>query len=134
MVSFAVRVWYSSDNTDITSCRWATHYQWVIMLIVLIVGFSALAAIGVWLKRRYDAKRPGLYHGGTEATSSGGVLSASPAPPAPWAAAPAPNQSIASSSRTDIASKGVPAMASQSRLQKPARSLADVEIRQVSRQ
>lgn len=115
------------------SCRWSTHYQWVIMLIVLVVGFSALAAIGVWLKRRYDAKRPGLYHGGSEAASSGGSGMLSPAPPA-WGSSPAPNQSVASGSRTDIAPKAIPAMGSQSRLQKPARPLAYVEIRQVSRQ
>lgn len=128
MVSLTARVWFSSVNTHIASRRWSTHYQWVIMLIVLIVGFSALAAIGVWLKRRYDAKRPGLYHGGTEAAS--GMMS--PAPPA-WGPSPAPNQSVASSSRTDITPKTIPTMASQSRLQKPARTLADVEIRQVSR-
>lgn len=105
------------------------------MLIVLVVGFSALAAIGVWLKRRYDAKRPHLYHGGTEAGSSGGggrgLLS--PAPP-PWGPSSDPSQSVASSSRTDVAPQAIPATGSQSRLQKPARSLADVEIRQVSRQ
>jgi hypothetical protein len=33
------------------------------MLIVLVVGFSALAVLGTWWKKRHDAKRPGLYHG-----------------------------------------------------------------------
>lgn len=33
------------------------------MLIILIIGFSALAAAAVWLKKRLDAKQPGLYHG-----------------------------------------------------------------------
>lgn len=104
------------------------------MLIVLAIGFSALAAIGIWLKRRYDAKRPGLYHGGTEASSIGGSAMLSAPAPAPWVASSAPNQSVASSSRTDIAPKANPATGSQTRLQKPARPLADVEIRQVSRQ
>lgn len=104
------------------------------MLIVLVVGFGALAALGVWLKRRYDAKRPGLYHGGSEATisnSSRGVLS--PTPTAPWVSSPAPNQSVASSSRTDVAPKDIPAMGSRSKLNKPPQSVADVEIRQLSR-
>ncbi|KAJ9265183.1 hypothetical protein DTO212C5_6857 [Paecilomyces variotii] len=43
----------------------STHYQWVIMIIVLAVGLTAIALAGMWLKRRYDAKRPGLYHGDT---------------------------------------------------------------------
>lgn len=50
--------------------RITTHYRWVIMIVILVVGFTALTVLGVWLKRRYDAKRPGLYHG--EDTSRGG--------------------------------------------------------------
>lgn len=99
------------------------------MLIVLAVGFGALAALGVWLKRRYDAKRPGLYHGGSEtAISSSGRGMLSSTPTAPWVASPVPNQSVASSSRTDI-----PAMSNPSNLYKPPQSAADVEIRHVSR-
>jgi hypothetical protein len=33
------------------------------MVIILIVGFSLLAVIGIWAKRRYDAKHSNLYHG-----------------------------------------------------------------------
>lgn len=33
------------------------------MLIILAIGFSALAAAAVWLKKRLDAKQPNLYHG-----------------------------------------------------------------------
>lgn len=77
------------------------------MVIVLIVGFSAIAAIGVCLKRRYDAKRPGLYHGGTEAGSrSSGVMS--PAPP------------MAGGSRIDMAPKAFPVMPGSSKLQRPS--------------
>lgn len=33
------------------------------MVVILIVGFSLLAVVGIWLKRRYDAKHQNLYHG-----------------------------------------------------------------------
>lgn len=116
------------------------------MLIVLVLGFSAVAILGVWLKRRYDAKRPGLYHGGSAAASSSGVLGGSSGVAgtplnAAWASPHVPNQrrnvvpeSVASSSRTDIAPKGIPAVGSRSRLQKVSQSPADVEVRQISRQ
>ncbi|KAJ6116062.1 hypothetical protein N7523_006479 [Penicillium sp. IBT 18751x] len=129
----------STSATNGNQSWWSTHYQWVIMLIVLAIGFSVIAALGIWFKRRYDAKRPGLYHGGTaEASSSGalrggnsGVLASS-----------APNQSrnfgddsVASSSRTDIAPKTALAPGSRTRLQRTGQSpAADVEIRQISRQ
>jgi hypothetical protein len=113
------------------------------MLIVLAIGFSAIAAGGVWLKRRYDAKRPGLYHGGSAASS--GVLGGNPIsnsnsgvlspPPPAWASSPGPNQShsLASSSRTDLATRGnAPVPGSRTRLPKAANSEGDVEIRQVS--
>ena len=129
------------------SRRWSSHYKWVIMLIVLAIGFSVIAAVGVWLKRRYDAKRPGLYHGGTaEASSSGalrggnsGVLSPVPvggfASPAPTQSRNFGEDSVASSSRTEIAPKGALAPGSRTRLQKTGQTpAADVEIRQVSRQ
>lgn len=31
------------------------------MVIVLVFGFGIIAIVGVWLKRRYEAKRPALY-------------------------------------------------------------------------
>ncbi|KAJ5167615.1 uncharacterized protein N7482_003209 [Penicillium canariense] len=134
----------NSSTTDEKKSWWSAHYQWVIMLIVLAIGFSALAAGGVWLKRRYDAKRPGLYHGGSAMGSSSGVLrrnsnSGVLSPPsAAWAspAVPGQSQSLASSSRTEVALQGNPALppGSRTRLQKPTQSAADVEIRQISRQ
>jgi len=115
------------------------------MLIVLAIGFSVIGVLGAWLKRRYDAKRPGLYHGGTAEASSSGALRGnsgvlSPIPVGGYAST-APNQSrnfggesLASSSRTDIAPKGVPVAGSRTRLHKIGQSpAADVEIRQVSR-
>lgn len=129
--------------------RWSTHYQWVIMLIVLAIGFSAIAAGGIWLKRRYDAKRPGLYHGGSAAGSSG-VLSGNPVsnsnsgilspPPPAWASSTGPNQSqsLASSSLTDMAAtrgnNAAPPPGSRTRLPKPLQPTSDVEIRHVSLQ
>src|ERR1700730_14121387 len=45
------------------SNRISTHWQWVLMVVILIVGFSLIAVVGIWLKRRYDAKHQNLYHG-----------------------------------------------------------------------
>jgi hypothetical protein len=119
------------------------------MLIVLAIGFSAIAAGGIWLKRRYDAKRPGLYHGGSAAGSSG-VLSGNPVsnsnsgvlspPPPAWASSTGPNQSqsLASSSLTDMAAtrgnNAAPPPGSRTRLPKPSQPSSDVEIRHVSLQ
>jgi hypothetical protein len=107
------------------------------MLIVLAIGFGIIAALGVWFKRRYDAKRPNLYHGG----SSGGLSSASP-PAGPrdaaWDAAPMPAQgrgmvpSVASSSLSNVAPKSsTPVSGSRSRLTKIPQGPGDVEVRQV---
>jgi hypothetical protein len=119
------------------------------MLIVLAIGFSAIAAGGIWLKRRYDAKRPGLYHGGSAAASSSGVLGGNPVsnsnsgvlspPPPAWASSTGPNQSqsLASSSLTDMtATRGNNAAppGSRTRLPKSSQPSSDVEIRHVSLQ
>jgi hypothetical protein len=118
--------------------RWSTHYRWVIMLIVLVIGFGIIAALGVWFKRRYDAKRPNLYHGG-----SSGVLSTASPPSGPrdaaWEPAPMPVQerglgspSVASSSLSNVAPKtSTPLSGSRSRLTKIPQGPGDVEIRQV---
>ncbi|KAJ5584740.1 uncharacterized protein N7459_004540 [Penicillium hispanicum] len=138
----------SSSSTGITEEKkswWSTHYKWVIMLIVLALAFSAIAALGIWLKKRYDAKRPNLYHGGggNAASSSGalggtsGMLSPPPghapsAPPTQSQTRGLAAESVASSSRTDVGPKGL-TPGSRTRLQKPTgpQSVADVEIRQV---
>ena len=124
------------------SRRWSTHYRWVIMLIVLVVGFTILGVVGTWLKRRHDAKRPGLYHGPTGSGSSGALRSGALSPaPVGYAVSPAPAQSqsrtlatdsVASSSRTEVVPpKAAPAPGSR-RLNKPPQTVADVEIRQIS--
>ncbi|KAJ5740037.1 hypothetical protein N7533_012821 [Penicillium manginii] len=63
-------------TTEENKSWWSTHYQWVVMLIVLVIGFSALAVLGVWLKRRYEARHPGLY--APNAASSSGALPVKP--------------------------------------------------------
>ncbi|KAJ5989619.1 Integral membrane protein [Penicillium waksmanii] len=151
--STATAVSSGSKNatTEENKSWWSTHYQWVVMLIVLVIGFSALAVLGVWLKRRYEARHPGLY--APNAASSSGALPVKPGsgndsgvlspPPPGWGSQPPVSQaqgpgvvpvqsgSLASSSRTDIAPKGV---VPPSRLQKGApTAAADVEIRQLQR-
>lgn len=39
-----------------TVCRFATHWRWVVMIIVLLVGLTALALLAVYLKRRHARK------------------------------------------------------------------------------
>ncbi|KAF7586418.1 hypothetical protein BBP40_008925 [Aspergillus hancockii] len=124
---------------------WSGHYQWVIMVIVLIVGFGALAVLGVWLKRRHDAKYPNLYHAGSGSNS--GLLfnrgqNASPGPKQPGQFMPTPSpvnpadyantDSVASSSNTDVAASRT---RTPSRLQKTPQPAGegDVEIREVPR-
>ncbi|KAJ6087764.1 hypothetical protein N7467_006678 [Penicillium canescens] len=128
----------SGSATEGNKSWWSTHYRWVIMLIVLVIGFGIIAALGVWFKRRYDAKRPNLYHGG-----SSGVLSTASPPSGPrdaaWEPAPMPVQgrglgspSVASSSLSNVAPKtSTPLSGSRSRLTKIPQGPGDVEIRQV---
>ncbi|KAA8643684.1 uncharacterized protein ATNIH1004_010458 [Aspergillus tanneri] len=129
---------------------WSSHYQWVIMVIVLIIGFSLIAVLSVWLKRRHDAKYPSLYHAaGTGSTDSGllfnrqsNAATPSPAPGQPAPLAPgqfmpigyANPDSAASSSRTDIAAPNRPSR-TPSRLQISSQPTdeGNVEIREVTR-
>lgn len=95
------------------------------MLIVLVIGFSAIGAAGAWYKKRYDAKRPNLYHGG----SSGALSTASP--PEAW---PAPGPPLAgpgsvASSRSNIGKSSTPVPGSRTRLTRVEQS--DLETRQV---
>lgn len=110
------------------------------MVIVLAVAFALIAALGVYFKRRYDAKHipymvaapsPGF-------TNSAGVLA--PAPVAGTSPIPGPRPprstgpgSLASSSRTDLP-RGPTPLGNSRRLTKGAQTPAgDVEIRQMSR-
>ncbi|KAE8368872.1 hypothetical protein BDV27DRAFT_121791 [Aspergillus caelatus] len=127
---------------------WSTHYQWVIMVIVLAVGFTAIAIVGVWLKRRHDAKYPNLYHAGSGSNSgsNSGLLynrgqNTSPGPKQPGQFMPAPSpvnhdeyantDSVASSSRTEVAAPG-PRLSRLQRTPQPA-DVGDIETREVTR-
>ncbi|KAJ5171209.1 uncharacterized protein N7500_003992 [Penicillium coprophilum] len=131
----------SSGNTNKTPAAteekeswWSSHYRWIIMLIVLVVGFTLIAVLGVWLKRRHEARRPHLYGGG-----SSGMLSVPPAPrDAAWGSGPAPlpvgglaADSLASSSRSTMAKTSTPVPGARTRLTKIEQDSGDVEIRQV---
>ncbi|KAJ5902593.1 hypothetical protein N7495_003121 [Penicillium taxi] len=142
----------SSSSSDTGKSWWDSHYRWIIMLIVLVFGFAALAVLGAWLKRRYDAKHPGLYHAaGTGANDSNAALPnairiVNPGPVS-WGRSAARAQSdlqsttmaqvvpdsLASSSRTEVASSGDNRVNTGSTLQKLPQSVSDVQIRSVSR-
>ncbi|OOF95849.1 hypothetical protein ASPCADRAFT_48601 [Aspergillus carbonarius ITEM 5010] len=128
---------------------WTTHYKWVIMIIVLVVAFSVITVVGIWLKRRHDRKYPGLYHAAGTAGTDSALLAArqqdaspspGPGPPAQGAFRPGRSdtatnsESIASSSRTNVASPTTRPGRTPSRLQKtqPVPE-GDVEIREVPR-
>lgn len=119
------------------------------MVIVLIVGFTILTILGVWLKRRHDAKYPHLYHGGSR-DSSGLLLNrqqqSSPTLNQPGAFDPnlemaqprrfdsANTDSFASSSRTEVNNSRTGRTPSRSRLQRSMQSPrgSDFGIREVS--
>ncbi|CZT22958.1 uncharacterized protein RCC_08666 [Ramularia collo-cygni] len=42
---------------------WSTHYQWIVMVIVLAIGLSLFAWLAVWLKRRHDRKQDAITGG-----------------------------------------------------------------------
>ncbi|KAJ5108205.1 hypothetical protein N7456_004880 [Penicillium angulare] len=121
---------------------WQSHYRWVIMVIVLILGFGLVAWLGVWLRRRHDLKRgrllgPGQVYGnplvappnkGLNANalqSRSGALSAPSvsAVPTPQARS-LPPPSIASSSRTNVQPKPQTATTNPPRVQTPGQSAA----------
>ncbi|KAI9931425.1 hypothetical protein ASPWEDRAFT_25697 [Aspergillus wentii DTO 134E9] len=103
---------------------WDGHYQWVIMVIVLIVAFTIIIIVGVWLKRRHAAKHPNLYHSTSGSGNSSGLLFNRAQDPTQLGArsqalAQPPldyvhTDSVASSSRTEV-------MASKTRSNQPSR-------------
>ncbi|KAL4884454.1 hypothetical protein BJY04DRAFT_8824 [Aspergillus karnatakaensis] len=117
---------------------WDSHYKWVIMVIVLAVAFTAIAILGIWLKRRHDAKYPNLYHGGTDSRVFQTPSSESPVPGALPAAVLARRHdsantvSIASSSRTEVIPSKYRQSPAPSRLQK-SQGPDDIEIREAPR-
>lgn len=84
------------------------------MLIVLVIAFSLIGAFGVWLKRRYDARRPNLYHG-----DSSGALSMT-SPREAWGPAAEADLAAGSlaSSRTNVAKSNTPVPGARTRLTK----------------
>ncbi|EPS29521.1 hypothetical protein PDE_04471 [Penicillium oxalicum 114-2] len=135
----------SKSTSEVQPSWWSTHYKWVIMLIVLAIGFGVIAAVAVYLKRRHDAKRANLYYGGGPMDSSSGALGGNSYSPSnsgivstaksAWAAPAGPDhsQSPASSSRTEITTRGAGTLppGSRTRLPKPSQPRGDTEIRQV---
>ncbi|KAF7719078.1 Uncharacterized protein PECH_000262 [Penicillium ucsense] len=134
-----------ASTSEVQLSWWSTHYKWVIMLIVLAIGFGAIAAVGVYLKRRHDAKRANLYHTGGPMDSSSGVLEGNSYSPSnsetvttvkPAWAAPAghdASQSLASSSRTEITTtRGGSTLppGSRTRLPKSSQPSGNIEIHQ----
>ncbi|KAJ5721389.1 uncharacterized protein N7483_009323 [Penicillium malachiteum] len=120
---------------------WQAHYRWVIMVIVLVIGFGLIAAVGVWLRRRHDLKKgrllgPGRVYGNplvnktlppqiqsaslSQSQSQSGVLPVSTVPSQQSRSIPA---STRNSSHSNISSVPVP---TSKRLQKP-NTVAEVE-------
>ncbi|PYI15794.1 hypothetical protein BO86DRAFT_395697 [Aspergillus japonicus CBS 114.51] len=145
-------------RTAASNAWWSTHYKWVIMVIILVVGFSIISVVGVWAKRRHDRKYPGLYHAAATGGTDSALLAARQQEigPAPGPDTRAPGQfmpaqydpaqnpgSIASSSHTNVAAAAAAAAANapgprpartSSRLQKTQPvSDSDTEIREVAR-
>ncbi|PYH41313.1 uncharacterized protein BP01DRAFT_173213 [Aspergillus saccharolyticus JOP 1030-1] len=140
-------------RNDASQAWWSTHYKWVIMVIILVVGFTIISVVGVWAKRRHDRKYPGLYHAAATGGTDSALLAArqQEASPSPGPDLRAPGQfmpgrydpvqnpeSIASSSRTNVAAAapvpGPRPARTPSRLQKAQTvSEGDTEIREVAR-
>ncbi|KAF2765747.1 hypothetical protein EJ03DRAFT_330679 [Teratosphaeria nubilosa] len=53
----------SSGSSGGDKSWWSTHYRWVIMLIILTIGLSSMAALAVYIKRRYDRKADQIRQG-----------------------------------------------------------------------
>ncbi|PTU23528.1 hypothetical protein P175DRAFT_0432066 [Aspergillus ochraceoroseus IBT 24754] len=133
----------TADASTVPKTWWDGHYQWIIMVIILAIGFTAIAVLGVWLKRRHDAKYPNLYHAAASGASSSSVFanrnhdSSAPGPvPAAVAAnqqEPANTDSIASSSRTIVAMPKIRSIREPSRLQKTPPEEDEIEVTEVPR-
>ena len=47
---------YNPANPSLTLRRISTHYQWIIMVIVLLLAGIGFTILGIWLKRRHTRK------------------------------------------------------------------------------
>ena len=79
------------------------------MLIVLAVGFTIIGVGGTYLKRRHDAKNPGLYHGGDHTGSNSGIFSRGTQPSSPAPDIAGPSQFVAPSASRQVDPETVPA-------------------------
>ncbi|KAK4500544.1 hypothetical protein PRZ48_008733 [Zasmidium cellare] len=48
---------FSAGRTQSSGDWWSNHYQWIIMLIVLVICLPLIAWLALWLKRRHDRKQ-----------------------------------------------------------------------------
>ncbi|OJJ62310.1 hypothetical protein ASPSYDRAFT_115500, partial [Aspergillus sydowii CBS 593.65] len=129
----------SSSNTPAPKSWWDGHYKWVVMVIVLVVAFTTIAVVGVWLKRRHDRKYPNLYHAGaSDSRVFQNRSHDSPVPGAIPGVLPARRHdstntdSFASSSRTEYVPPNARQAPAPSRLQK-SQGVNDIEIREAQR-
>lgn len=115
------------------------------MIIVLAIGFTILGVGGTYLKRRHDAKNPGLYHGadsaGSNSNSNSKIFSsrgqtASPGPDiaGPGHFAPLPVKHNSVPTEVAVPKDIVPQTRTPSRLQRqrPPDS-GDLEITEIGR-
>lgn len=86
------------------------------MVVVLIIGFLALAFGGIWLKKRLDARHPGLYHGDDRAHNSSNNNSTRLRSPIAGFALPSSLRNFSSrNSMSNTAATGTPINGSMSR-------------------
>ncbi|RDW70697.1 uncharacterized protein DSM5745_08208 [Aspergillus mulundensis] len=121
----------SAANRRAPQSWWDGHYQWVIMVIVLAVGFTAIAILGIWLKKRHDRKHP-PYHATQGASGSRVFNQDSLGPDLVPRARSVNTVSFASSSRTNVGppNRQVP---TPSPLQNAQGVDHDVEVREAPR-
>ncbi|KAJ5925443.1 hypothetical protein N7454_008082 [Penicillium verhagenii] len=123
---------------------WPSHYRWVVMVIVLVIAFALIAAFGVWFRRRRDTKRGLQLYGnpvsGAGPLQSSGILSSASGASAilqpnhlqPMSQTHSlPTDSVASSSRTNVAPPKPLTSAAGSRLHKQQSPAAAVDFQSV---
>ncbi|QKX54736.1 uncharacterized protein TRUGW13939_01825 [Talaromyces rugulosus] len=94
----------------------STHWKWIVMIVVLIIGFIALAFGGMWLKKRLDERHPGLYHGDDSAPNGSNNNSTRLRSPTAGFAIPASLRNFSSrNSMNNTAATGTPNNDSRSR-------------------
>ncbi|KAI9683326.1 MAG: hypothetical protein M1829_005396 [Trizodia sp. TS-e1964] len=69
----------SASNTDPPQTWIQSHYQWVIMLVVIFVGLALISVAGVYFRRRYHRKRDAALGPTLPSTMAAGALGTRPA-------------------------------------------------------